>query len=269
MSLNLLFHQIVSACAFIGFHLPGSGIGPTCSPLRHGATRTFARGFQQAIRHHRQSFLCIRRNIAFSASILQSRAVQTTHSAMPQVTDPFPHDALATGASYSRDTSYWNKRRLRRPSNAVAQPRRLVSKEERQRRQSERNDSKVGSLDEEAAKEFAYSFTALKDKVVGYRKLSRLADNIEGHLAPEACASTVGDFWSPQRPHSARSLIVLIIALLTVFGSLYTLVEYLLLATRASAACSVSTVYIPVTYTVTSGMSSGTSITLVSPVKWQ
>ena len=56
-----------------------------------------------------------------------------------------------------------------------------------------------------------------------------------------------------RRPrHKIKPLLTTFIFLLLVFSSLYFLLNYLLLFTRASAACTPSTVYVPVTYIVTS-----------------
>ena len=64
---------------------------------------------------------------------------------------------------------------------------------------------------------------------------------------PEADPYLAED-WHRRRPGNLRALIVFVILLLIVFGAIYSLVEYLLFATRVSAAsCTPSTVYIPVT----------------------
>ncbi|KAI7720404.1 hypothetical protein KC353_g2213 [Hortaea werneckii] len=58
-----------------------------------------------------------------------------------------------------------------------------------------------------------------------------------------------GDY---RHPMDIRSLVLLLIAFLIVFGSAYTLIDHILIRTRASAAsCTPSTVFVPVTTTVT------------------
>ncbi|RMY18150.1 hypothetical protein D0867_05538, partial [Hortaea werneckii] len=58
-----------------------------------------------------------------------------------------------------------------------------------------------------------------------------------------------GDY---RHPMDIRSLVLLLVAFLIVFGSAYTLIDHILIRTRASAAsCTPSTVFVPVTTTVT------------------
>ncbi|RMY29184.1 hypothetical protein D0866_08879, partial [Hortaea werneckii] len=58
-----------------------------------------------------------------------------------------------------------------------------------------------------------------------------------------------GDY---RHPMDIRSLVLLLIAFLIVFGSAYTLIDHILIRARASAAsCTPSTVFVPVTTTVT------------------
>ncbi|KAK3679115.1 hypothetical protein LTR37_021428 [Vermiconidia calcicola] len=198
-----------------------------------------------------------------------NHSIQHTAFAMPKFTNPFTYEFESASTA-----SPLQRRIPRRSSTGIVDPRRIVNKGERQERKSTRIDSKIGSLDGQTERELAdefgieYSFTTLKTKIVStlsrWRWLARLGRDIDEHFAPGACAVTTDNFRNPRRPHTLRSLVVLVILLLIVFGTLYSLVEYLLLATRTSA-CSVSTVYIPVTYSVTAGMADSSSSAPASP----
>lgn len=84
--------------------------------------------------------------------------------------------------------------------------------------------------------------------------LMRINDSFEQYLAPEAAANALATVRTGSGHIRTRSLYVTIILLLLTFGSLWTLVNYLLEATRASAQCNASTVYYPVTYTYTTSV---------------
>jgi hypothetical protein len=71
------------------------------------------------------------------------------------------------------------------------------------------------------------------------------------HLAPEAASAALHGSGNRRHPTSLRAFICMLILFLIAFGSAYSLVNYLLLATSVSAACTASTVYIPVTQTTT------------------
>lgn len=143
-------------------------------------------------------------------------------------------------------------------------------------RQLNRKDSSFSFLDgqqderavEKKQREYDYSFQALGQKLLvlpqAWPWLDRLGNDINYHFAPGACATAATQIQGNGRPFPLRSLLVVFMMVLIVFGALYSVVEYLLLVTRASA-CDVSTVFLPVTYTVTRMVASPSSTILKSP----
>ena len=115
----------------------------------------------------------------------------------------------------------------------------------------DRNDDEI---EQEERERYESSFHALWSKMENAMRawhwLIRLGNDIDEHFAPNACITTYGDFRSGRRPNSIRGLILLLIFFLVVFGSLWTVVGYLLAAISVSA-CDVTTVYIPFTQTET------------------
>lgn len=66
-------------------------------------------------------------------------------------------------------------------------------------------------------------------------------------FTPEGNPYNSSNFLKGRRPGNLRALIISVILFLVFFGAIKMLVEYLLFGTRASASCTPSTVYIPVT----------------------
>ena len=144
------------------------------------------------------------------------------------------------------------------------QPGRVISRAERDRQASDPIHSLDGQ-DERATDtshsycDYEYSFKALGDKCrwAVTRRGSHLLNGAVLHDEADSAhtqpsSSSLGNPREREAVRPVQSLIVLIIAIILVFGSLYTLLEYLLAAVRVSAQCTPSTVYLPVTYTVTS-----------------
>lgn len=175
------------------------------------------------------------------------------------------------------------------PSEGIVAPGRVLSKAEREERRSEeerwksmslsererelartdtspghlmRADSFFNSLDGQQdervvgmkQRQYDYSFEALWQKLLALPQaspwLNDLGNEIDDHFAPRACTTALAQFRGDERGYGIRSLLVVFMLVFIVFGALYSLAEYLLFVTRASA-CDVSTVFLPVTYTVT------------------
>lgn len=155
----------------------------------------------------------------------------------------------------------WPRRRLERAKldGATVEPGRVITKAER----NVRTDSIVCTLDGQGddvalADDNDYSFRALAAKVKDAmrRRCMQLGLNLDRNatyrplsgLTMHSPAAIERGAAGHRQP--LRSFILFLIAFLLVFGSLYTLTQYLLVTTRASAACSTSTIYFPVTHTV-------------------
>jgi hypothetical protein len=204
------------------------------------------------------------------------------HLDMPKFSNPFTSDNSRTRRI--SDLRALRQRNAASPpvTGGIVGPGRVLTKAERSHNRSMRIDSTISSLDgaldtreelkkaQKAKEDYDLSFTALKVKFLRFFQDSPGAiacgRDIDNSFAPSACIDALPRIINDRRPTTLRSLVVLIILLLLVFGALYTLVEYLLLATRASACnASVTTVFVPVTYTVTAGQESAIPSTLVSP----
>ncbi|TKA72895.1 hypothetical protein B0A55_05358 [Friedmanniomyces simplex] len=169
---------------------------------------------------------------------------------------------LKISQAFGNRASYWPAFREKRidayarSTGAMSQPGRVVSANERRRRKEASISSMDGVADEKPEDDHG-SFAWLGRKMQAEahqwkgRCLNRLDRDIESNFGPEACPTAVQEFCGVRTPLSARSFICLLVAFLIVFGALYTLMEHLLFATRASAACTPTTIYMPVTYTTT------------------
>ena len=141
------------------------------------------------------------------------------------------------------------------------QPGRVITKAERGR-QADTAPYQLDGQDErpsnspEPCSAYEYSFKALSDKcreAVARRAARLIPDGALDHEEePDYTHRSSSDAndrgFDSIRP--LQSFTVLAIAILLVFGCFYTLLEYLLAITRVSAACTPSTVYVPVTLTV-------------------
>ncbi|KAK5169007.1 uncharacterized protein LTR77_006316 [Saxophila tyrrhenica] len=218
----------------------------------------------------------------------QNSAYLATHLAMAKINNTFnnwwPRPPKLRLSPRSR-------RIQRQESAGTVSPGRVISKAERSSRQSSRNDSAISSLDGPTDKELdaAWEEWEAHDRALGtlghrivewlhhlfFQSLTdtlpwlrRWCRQIDEHYAPEVCVATLDRLRDDRKAwRSLRALLLMSILVLTVFGSLYSLVEYLLLVTRASACntTSISTVFIPITETITAGMTSLSSSALVSP----
>jgi hypothetical protein len=165
---------------------------------------------------------------------------------------------VTTSASwFSTPTKKRGTSRKKAIVGKVVEPGRVLSKEERKRR----NDSAATleipkSLQQKRTED--QSFRA-KLATWMWNLLCNLPEPLEDPRPPQATASTC------RRPtgkagvrlHNARHLGILFITFLIVLGSLQSMLDYLLNATRASAQCTSTTIFstvtvsVPVTYTYT------------------
>ncbi|KAK1059035.1 hypothetical protein LTR74_012924 [Friedmanniomyces endolithicus] len=157
---------------------------------------------------------------------------------------------------------YWPAFRERRidayarSTGVMSQPGRVVSAHERRSRKAASISSMDGVTDQMPEDDHG-SFTWLGRKIQTEARhwkrhcLARLDRDIVRDYGPEACLGFVPQIRGGRNPLGARSFICLLLAFLLVFGASYTLMEHLLFATRASAACTPTTIYMPVTYTTT------------------
>ncbi|KAI7363238.1 hypothetical protein KC354_g6645 [Hortaea werneckii] len=125
-------------------------------------------------------------------------------------------------------------------------PGKILSREERQKRR----DSGIlvdGTTEAIQNAPDDASFKALWRKLL--EALHRRLDCLSAYEHHRIHDLEEGDY---RHPMDIRSLVLLLIAFLIVFGSAYTLIDHILIRTRASAAsCTPSTVFVPVTTTVT------------------
>ncbi|KAK0363984.1 hypothetical protein LTR02_003752 [Friedmanniomyces endolithicus] len=143
-----------------------------------------------------------------------------------------------------------------RSTGAMSQPGRVVSAHERRRRKAASISSMDGLADqmpEDDHGSFIWLGRKIQTEARHWKRhcLARLDRDIVQDYGPEACLGFVPEIRGGRNPLSARSFICLLLAFLLVFGASYTLMEHLLFATRASAACTPTTIYMPVTYTTT------------------
>ncbi|RMY50737.1 hypothetical protein D0865_06734 [Hortaea werneckii] len=125
-------------------------------------------------------------------------------------------------------------------------PGKILSREERQKRR----DSGIlvdGTTEAIQNAPDDASFKALWRKLL--EALHRRLDCLSAYEHHRIHDLEEGDY---RHPMDIRSLVLLLIAFLIVFGSAYTLIDHILIRTRASAAsCTPSTVFVPVTTTMT------------------
>ncbi|GAB1725665.1 hypothetical protein NU195Hw_g4824t1 [Hortaea werneckii] len=151
-----------------------------------------------------------------------------------------PKPDTAHSRTSSREEKYaWT-------TGSAVLPGKILSREERQKRR----DS--GILVDGAAEAIQNatddaSFRALWHKLL--EALHRRLDCLSASEQHRIHDLEDGDY---RHPMDTRSLVLLLIAFLIVFGSAYTLIDHILIRTRVSAAtCTPSTVFVPVTTTVT------------------
>ncbi|KAK0253167.1 hypothetical protein LTS09_011838 [Friedmanniomyces endolithicus] len=143
-----------------------------------------------------------------------------------------------------------------RSTGAMSQPGTVVPAHERRRRKAASISNMDGVADQMPEDDHG-SFTWLGRKIQTEAHhwerlcLTRLDRDIVQDYGPEACLGANPNLRGGRNPLSARASICLLLAFLLVFGASYTLMEHLLFATRASAACTPTTIYMPVTYTTT------------------
>ncbi|GAB1739727.1 hypothetical protein NU219Hw_g4667t1 [Hortaea werneckii] len=151
-----------------------------------------------------------------------------------------PKPDTAHSRTSSREEKYaWT-------TGSAVLPGKILSREERQKRRDsgilvDGTNEAVQNATDDA------SFSALWRKLLEalHRRLDCLSAD-ERHRVHDLEES---DY---RHPIDIRSLVLLLIAFLIVFGSAYTLIDHILIRTRASAAsCTPSTVFVPVTTTVT------------------
>ncbi|KAI6841672.1 hypothetical protein KC340_g6644 [Hortaea werneckii] len=125
-------------------------------------------------------------------------------------------------------------------------PGKILSREERQKRR----DSGIlvdGTTEAIQNAPDDASFKALWRKLL--EALHRRLDCLSAYEHHRIHDLEEGDY---RHPMDIRSLVLLLLAFLIVFGSAYALIDHILIRTRASAAsCTPSTVFVPVTTTVT------------------
>ncbi|RMZ10563.1 hypothetical protein D0860_03792 [Hortaea werneckii] len=151
-----------------------------------------------------------------------------------------PKPDTAHSRTSSREEKYaWT-------TGSAVLPGKILSREERQKRR----DS--GILVDGAAEAIQNatddaSFRALWHKLL--EALHRRLDCLSAFERHRIHDLEDGDY---RHPMDTRSLVLLLITFLIVFGSAYTLIDHILIRTRASAAtCTPSTVFVPITTTVT------------------
>ncbi|KAK5684171.1 hypothetical protein LTS10_004035 [Elasticomyces elasticus] len=145
-------------------------------------------------------------------------------------------------------------------TGVIAQPGKVISKHERRARR-EASISNLDGLEDDKPEEKpeddhgSFAWLGRKMRAEADRQanqyLTKLDQDIEQNWAPKACINNVQGLRGGRHPYSARSCIVLLMAFLIVFGTAHTMITYLLSAFRVSAACTPTTVFIPVTYTST------------------
>ncbi|KAK0900740.1 hypothetical protein LTS16_014524 [Friedmanniomyces endolithicus] len=189
------------------------------------------------------------------------QAYHTAYSTMAGLPDASSPELKITQAFGSR-VPYWPAFREKRidayarSTGVMSQPGRVVSAHERRSRKAASISSMDGVTDQMPEDDHG-SFTWLGRKIQTEARhwkrhcLARLDRDIVRDYGPEACLGFVPQIRGGRNPLGARSFICLLLAFLLVFGASYTLMEHLLFATRASAACTPTTIYMPVTYTTT------------------
>ena len=149
-----------------------------------------------------------------------------------------------------------------RPSNvrsgSLAQPGKVLSKEDRQRRiqsASATQPEPAKSFEEQRAEDL--SFRKLYELLKSWKVLHAINASFRDNLAPEAASTTIQEMQSGTPLSPARHLIVLLISFLIVFGLGWNAITYFITVTSVSAQCTASTVYstitvpLPVTVTYT------------------
>ncbi|KAK5733814.1 hypothetical protein LTR17_009366 [Elasticomyces elasticus] len=165
--------------------------------------------------------------------------------------------------AFAGRTPHWptaQKNAFCKSTGAIAQPGKVISKHERRARR-EASISNLDGLEDDKPEEKpeddhgSFAWLGRKMRAEADRQanqyLTKLDQDIEQNWAPEACINNVQGLRGGRHPYSARSCIVLLMAFLIVFGTAHTMITYLLSAFRVSAACTPTTVFIPVTYTST------------------
>ncbi|KAK4903407.1 hypothetical protein LTR27_000338 [Elasticomyces elasticus] len=165
--------------------------------------------------------------------------------------------------AFAGRTPHWptaQKNAFCKSTGAIAQPGKVISKHERRARR-EASISNLDGLEDDKPEEKpeddhgSFAWLGRKMRAEADRQanqyLTKLDQDIEQNWAPEACINNVQRLRGGRHPYSARSCIVLLMAFLIVFGTAHTMITYLLSAFRVSAACTPTTVFIPVTYTST------------------
>jgi len=156
--------------------------------------------------------------------------------------------------SGSRGKASHRKRISNAQGGSLAQPGKVLSKEDRQKRtESATQPEPAKTFEEQRAEDL--SFRKLYENLRSWKVLQTVNASLRDNLAPEAAATTVHETQSDIPLSPARHLIVLIISFLIVFGLGWSAITYLIAITSVSAQCTASTVYstitVPVTYTYT------------------
>ncbi|KAK3618604.1 hypothetical protein LTR56_024525 [Elasticomyces elasticus] len=165
--------------------------------------------------------------------------------------------------AFAGRTPQWStsqKNAFCKSTGVIAQPGKVISKHERRARREARISNLDGLEDDKPVEKpeddhGSFAWLGRKMRAEADRQanqyLPKLDQDIEQNWAPEACISNVQGLRGGRHPYSARTCIVLLMAFLIVFGTAHTMITYLLSAFRVSAACTPTTVFIPVTYTST------------------
>ncbi|RMY68749.1 hypothetical protein D0863_06899 [Hortaea werneckii] len=151
-----------------------------------------------------------------------------------------PKPDTAHSRTSSREEKYaWT-------TGSAVLPGKILSREERQKRR----DS--GILVDGAAEVIQNATDDASFRALWHKLLEALHPRLDCLSAFEQHGIHDLEDGDYRHPMDTRSLVLLLIAFLIVFGSAYTLIDHILIRTRASAAtCTPSTVFVPVTTTVT------------------
>jgi len=177
---------------------------------------------------------------------------RTSKASLPD--KPYSTPSITTSTSPfvgSRGKASHHKRTSNAKGGSLAQPGKVLSKQDRQKRiQSATQPEPAKSWEEQRAEDL--SFRRLYENLKSWEVLHAINASFRDNLAPEAAATAVHDAQA-----SIRHLIVLLISFLIVFGLGWNAITYFITVTSVSAQCTASTVYstltvpVPVTFTYT------------------
>jgi hypothetical protein len=186
---------------------------------------------------------------------------RTSKASLPDRT--YSPSAITTATNWfvgPKGKALHRKRISNAQGGSLAQPGKVLSKEDRQKRiqsASATQPEPAKSFQEQRAEDL--SFRKLYESLKSWRVLHAINASFRDNLAPEAAATTAHEFQFDKPLSPARHLIVLIISFLIVFGLGWNAITYFITVTSVSAQCTASTVYstitvsapVTVTYTYT------------------